>query len=68
MDGAATETYGIENICLGEKTYLYISEPTDKDGNTINPEHIRCRGIPTSCTEYKASQDSITVLDIYKSI
>ena len=41
-------------------------EPTDKDGNTINSEHIRCRGIPTSCIKYKASKYQMTVLDIYK--
>ena len=43
-------------------------ESTDKDGNTINSEHIRCRGIPTSCIQYKANQDKITVLDIYKNL
>ena len=32
-------------------------EPTDKYSNTINPEHIRCRGIPTSCIQFKATQD-----------
>ena len=42
-------------------------ESTDKDGNTINSEHIICRGIPASCIQYKANQDKITVLDIYKS-
>ena len=43
-------------------------ESTDKYGNTINSEHIRCRGIPTSCIEYKASQDNMTVLDIYQNL
>ena len=43
-------------------------EPTDKDGNSINSEHIRCRGIPTSCIKYKAEQDNMTGLDIYKNM
>ena len=46
--------------------YIYILESTDKDGNTNKPEHIRCRGIPTSCIQYKADQDNITVFEIYK--
>ena len=41
-------------------------ESTDKDGNTINSEHIGCRGIPTSCIQFKATQDKTIVLDIYK--
>ena len=39
-------------------------ESTDKDGNNTNSEHIRCRGIPTSCIQYKAYQDKVFVLDI----
>ena len=34
----------------------------------MNSEHIRCRGIPTSCIQYKASQDKTTALDIHKSL
>ena len=47
MDGVVSELYGIERLFLGKNTYIDISEPTDKDGNTINSGHIRCRGIPT---------------------
>ena len=43
-------------------------ESTDKYGNIINSENIRCRGIPTSCIQFKATQDKITVLDIYKNL
>ena len=35
-------------------------EPTDKDGKTINSEHIRMKGIPTSCIQYYAEQHNIT--------
>ena len=68
MDGAVTEIYGVESLFLGKPTYIDILEPTDKDGNTINSEHIRCRGIPTSCIQFKAIQDKITVLDIYEHL
>ena len=46
----------------------YILEPTDKDGNTINSEHIRMKGIPTSCIQYYAEQHNITVLDLFKQL
>ena len=49
-------------------TYVDILESTDTGGNTINPEHIRCRGTPTSCITYKASQDKLIVLDIYQNL
>ena len=68
MDGAVTEIYGVASLFLGKTTYIYILESTDKDGNTIHSEHIRCRGIPTSCIKHKSYQDNITVLDIYKHI
>ena len=67
MDGAATEIYGVENLFLG-KQHIDILEPTDNDGNTINSEHISCRGIPTSCIQFKAIQDKIAVLDICKHL
>ena len=41
-------------------------ESTDKNGNTMNSEHLRCRGIQTPCITYQANQDKISVLDIYK--
>ena len=66
MDGAATEIYGVRNLFLGKETYISILEPTDKDCNTINSQHLRYRRIPTSCIKYKASQDMISVLDICK--
>ena len=66
MDGAVTEIYGVESLLLGKPTYIDMLESTDQDGNTISSEHIRCRGIPTSCITYKASQEEITALGIYK--
>ena len=58
MDGAVTEIYGVESVFLGiKKTYIDILESTDKDGNTINSEHTRCRGIPTSCIQFEATKN-----------
>ena len=56
MYGATSEIYAIGDLFLGKKTYIYILEPTDKDGKTINSEHIRMKGIPTSCVQYYAEK------------
>ena len=47
---------------------MYVLESADKDGNTINPDYIRCRGTPTPCITYKAGQDNMAVLDIYNNL
>ena len=67
MGGAFTEIYGVESLLLCNK-HIDILESTDNDGNTINAEHIRCRGIPTSCITYKASQDKTIVWDIHNDL
>ena len=59
MEDAKNEIYGVESLLLGEK-HIGILESTDNDGNTLNSEHIRCRGIPASCIQCKASQDKHT--------
>ena len=68
MDGANTETYAIESLFFGKKAYTDILESTDKDGKTINSEHIRMKGIPAPCTKYYAQQKGITVLGVYKKL
>ena len=68
MNGANSEIYATESLFLGKKTYIDILESTDKDGKTINSEHIRMKGIPTPCIKYYAEQHNITVLDIYRKL
>ena len=68
MGNANTETYAIESLILGKGIYTYILEPTDKDGKTINSEHIRMKGIPIPCIKYYAQKKGITVLDVYKQL
>ena len=68
MDGACGEIYAKESLFLGKKTYIDILESTDKDGNTINSEHIRMKGIPTPCIKYYAKQNNMSVLDLYKKL
>ena len=68
MGKANSEIYAIESLFLGNKTYIDILEPTDKDGETINSEHIRMKGIPTSCIKYYAEQHNIYVLDMFTKL
>ena len=68
MDKYNSGIYAVESLFLGKKTYIYILEPTDKDGNTINSEHIRMKGIPTSCIKYYAEQHNMSVLELFKKL
>ena len=63
-----SEIYAIESLFPGKKTYIDILESTDKGGNTINSEHIRMKGIPTSCIQYYAEQHNTSVLDLFKQL
>ena len=66
--GATSEIYAVESLLLGKKTYIDILESTDKDGKTINSEHIRMKGIPTPCIKYFAEQHNISVLYVYSKL
>ena len=66
--GATSEIYAVESLFLGKKTYIDSLEPTGKHCKTINPEHTRLKGIPTSCIQYYAEQHNISVLDLYKKL
>ena len=66
--GATSEIYAVENLFLGRKTYIYILESTGKHGKTINSEHIRMKGIPTSCIQCYAEQHNISVLDMCREL
>ena len=68
MDKANSETYAIESLFLGKKGYIDILESTDKDGKTLNSEHIRKKGIPTPCIKYYAEQHNISVSDMYTKL
>ena len=68
MGNANSEIYAIESLFLGKKTYIGILEPTDKNGKTINSEHIRLKGIPTACIEYYEEQNNMAVFDVYNKL
>ena len=68
MDKSNSEICAVGSLFLGKKTYIYILESTDKDGNAINSEHIRMKGIPTPCIQYYADQRNISVLDVFKQL
>ena len=67
IDKSNSEIYAVGSLFLGKKTYI-ILESTDKGGNTIDSEHIRMKGTPTSCIQYYAEQHNISVLDLFKQL
>ena len=62
------EVYGIESFFLCKNNDFECLESTSKDGNTINGDLSRMRGIPTSCIEYYAKIHNISVLDLYSQL
>ena len=66
MDKANSETYAIESLSLGKKTYIDILEPIDKYGMTAHSEHVRMKGTPTPYIKYCAEQHNMSVLDLFK--
>ena len=51
MDEYNSGIFAVESSFLGKKTYIDILESTDKDGMAVHSEHIRMKGIPTSCVQ-----------------
>ena len=68
LHGATSEIYAVGSLFLSKKTYIYILESTGKHGKTINSEHIRMKGIPTSCIQCYAEQQIISVLYMYNKL
>lgn len=61
MDDAESEIYTIGNHFLGKNVYCDKLQIEHNNGNTINVDHTRLRGIPTPCIKYKARQGQIEV-------
>jgi hypothetical protein len=55
----------VETIILGKKAYFDLLEGEDENGNIIQDQHIRMKGIPTICLEKTAEEEKCTVKDYY---
>ena len=66
MDGAEDDIYAVECYFLWKKVYYDKLDSKDKKGNTISPDHIRMRGIPTPCIKYKAKQEKSELWECMK--
>ena len=62
------EIYAIESFLLGRKSYFDHLEPTSKEGKLINGGLSIIKGIPTSCIEYYAKVNDISVLELYSQL
>ena len=59
LDGACGDIYSIESYFLAKKVYIDILESVDKDGNTIQGNHIRLKSVPNSCIQHIAGEDGV---------
>ena len=52
----------------GKKSYFDHLESTSKEGKTTVGDLSRMKGIPTSCIEYYAKLNTISVLELYSQL
>ena len=62
------EVLAIESFALGKKSYFDHLEYTSKESKIINGGLSRMKGIPTSCIEYYAKVNNISVLALYPQL
>ena len=68
MDGACGEIYAKESYFIAKKVYIDILESINKDGETINSDHIRMKSVPTSCIKYTSQEQELQPLDLYQQL
>ena len=68
LDGMkeGAEIFSIESYFLGKKDYYDRLQTVGEDGEVLYGDHIRCKGIPTSCVLSKAKDLEVNPIDIYK--
>ena len=62
------EVYAIESLFVCKNNYFEHLESTCKEGNLINGELSRMKGIPTSCIGYYAKVHNISVPELYSQL
>ena len=62
------EVCAIESFFLGKQSYFDHLESISKEGNILNCDLSRMKGIPTSCIEYYAKVNDISVLELYSQL
>ena len=62
------DVYAIECFFLGQKSYIYILEYVNDEGDNIHDQHVRMKRFPTSCNEYYAKINKISVSDVYEKL
>ena len=68
IDKGCGEVYAIASFFLDTTHYVDHLESISKEGETINGDLLRMKGIPTSCIEYYAKVNNISVLDLYSQL
>ena len=52
------------NVFLGKTSYIDILEYANDEGDKIHDQHVGMKGFPTSCIEYYAKINKISVSDV----
>ena len=56
----------LEMVILGKKSYLDVLEGTLKNGDKVNGEHVRLKGIPNKTIEYTRKLNNLSsIKDLY---
>ena len=62
------DVYAIDSLCLGKNSYIDILEYVNDKGHTIHDHHVRMNGFPTSCIEYYANKQGMSVVYVYNNL
>ena len=66
LDGMkkGADMFSIESYFLGKKDYYERLQTVGEDDEVLYGDHIRCKGIPTSCVLQKAKDLEVNPIDI----
>lgn len=68
MRKAKGDIKSVESYFLGKKCYIDKLQSVDDNGETIYDYHIRMKGIPLNSIKYKAKEQELTPLELYKKL
>jgi hypothetical protein len=68
LEGADSEIYSTEFLCLGKKSYIDKLECINKDGSIINDYHIRLKGITEDGLNHEVKNFNGDYMKMYENI
>ena len=68
MEDACGEISSVESYFISKKVYMDRLESVDRFQKKIQTNHIRMKGIPTSCVKHKSKEMEIDPMEIYEQL